>query len=117
MSAALFLAHFLRCRPARFYGRRDAEIFKLFACRQRRGKPSRLETSTSPRFGWIVRIAIFRGNRTLRTASNSVAARSTRSEAIQPAKLFVNGPAFLDHFGTKGGGDLLFKLRQLVERH
>jgi hypothetical protein len=117
MSAALLPARFLRCSPARFYGRRDAEIFKLFACLQRRGKPSGFETSTSPRFGWIVRIAIFRGNCTLRTASNSVAARSTGSEAIQLAKLFLNGPAFLDHFGTKGGGDLLFKLRQLVERH
>jgi hypothetical protein len=78
----LFPARFLPCRPAPFYGRRDTEIFKLFACLQRRCKPSRLQPASRPRFLWIVRIAIFRRHRTPQTASNSIAVRSTRSEAI-----------------------------------
>jgi hypothetical protein len=31
VSPTLFPARFLRCRPAPFYGRRDTEIFELFA--------------------------------------------------------------------------------------
>jgi hypothetical protein len=117
VNPTLFPARFLRCRPTPLYGRCDTEIFKSFACLQRRRKPSRLQSAPRPRFRWIVRVAIFRGNCPPRTTSNSIVARSAGSEAIQPAKSVLNGPAFLDHFGTKGGGDLLFKLRQLVERH
>ena len=113
----LFPARFLRCRPASFYGRRDTEIFKLFACLQRRCKPSRPQPASRPRFRWIFRITIFRSNCAARAASCPFAARTIRSKAIQFAELILNGPAFLDHLGIKGGSDLVFELRQLVDRH
>jgi hypothetical protein len=82
MPAHLFAASFLRCCPAPFYGHRDAQIFELFAGLQRSREPSRLQPASRPRFRWIVRIAIFRGNCAPRAASNSFAARSIGSKSI-----------------------------------
>lgn len=70
----LFPACFFRCRPAPFYRCRDTEIFKFFACLQRCCKPSRSQPAPRPRFRWIIRIAIFRGDYAARAASNSFAA-------------------------------------------
>jgi len=86
-------------------------MFKLFACLQRRSKPSRFQPASRPRFRRVFRVAVFWGDWTSRAASTSFAARSTRSDAIQFAKLILNGPAFLDHLDIKRGDDLVFELR------
>jgi hypothetical protein len=58
----LFLASFLGGCSQLFHGGTDTEIFKIFACLQRRCKPSRFQPASRPRFRRVFWIAVFWGN-------------------------------------------------------
>jgi hypothetical protein len=114
---SLFPARFLGCGPCFPCGRRDAEVFKLLAGLQCRGKPSRSQSASGPRFGGICRIAVFWSDCASWTASTSFYSQSARPKTLKFAELVLNRPALLDYLGVEGGMDFLSEFRQLVYRH
>src|SRR6202011_4912047 len=118
----LFPSRLARLSPGLLHSRGlsrrgNSEVLTILAGLEGCAQPSGLQATPGPRFGRIVRVAVFGSDGAAHPAAMPLRTRSARPIAREHTELCLEGPALVDNLRFEGSVDLVPEFGELLDRH